>query len=54
MRECNLKIRNGKESRDSLWPFDQADRVVPKAFGKPRRFPFARIGETIEIKVIEV
>ena len=53
-RQRQRDIRGRQQRRDALRPFDQAYRVVAKAFGKARCFPFLGIGEPIKINVIEV
>ncbi len=52
--EKKLQICSGKQSARFFGPFHQADRVRVKIFSETGLFPFCRIIETIEIKVIEV
>src|SRR5947207_10098321 len=53
-RKHKRDIGAREESAGVLGPFDEANRVGAKAFGKTRGLPFSRIREAIKINVIEV
>jgi hypothetical protein len=52
--ERELEVGRWQQVGYAFGPFDQAHRIVAKAIGEARSFPFFRVREPIKIKVIKV